>query len=120
GRCAPLSEANSRSARDKSAPRSFKRSRFADFSTVRMRPIDWLRMSAPNRASAIEAPVARLKKKQVSESDLDRSTGPYFLLSDPTLGCQRAAVPFWLGAAAMVLVFFFFGFLASRLPFCSR
>jgi len=55
----------------------------------------------------------------VSEADLDRSTGPYFLLSDPTLGCQRAAVPFWLGAAAMVLVFFF-GFLASRLPLCSR
>ena len=40
----------------------------------------------------------------MSEADLDRSTGPYFLLSDPTLGCQRAAVPFWLGAAAMALI----------------
>jgi hypothetical protein len=26
----------------------------------------------------------------VSEADLDRPTGPYFLWSDPTLGCQRA------------------------------
>jgi hypothetical protein len=33
---------------------------------------------------------ASLEKEQVSEADLDRSTGPYFLLSDLTLGCQRA------------------------------
>jgi hypothetical protein len=41
----------------------------------------------------------------------------YFFLSLPTFGCHPAV--FWLGAAAMVLIFSFFGFLASRLLFCS-
>src|ERR1700723_1406864 len=34
-------------------------------------------------------------------------------------GCQPGAPPFWLAAAAIVLTFSFFGFLLSRLPFCS-
>jgi hypothetical protein len=40
----------------------------------------------------------------------------YFFLSDPKLGCHPA--DFWLGAAAMTLIFSFLGFLLSRLPFC--
>jgi hypothetical protein len=43
----------------------------------------------------------------------------YFFFPDPKFGCQPAAAPFWLGAAAIVLTFSFFGFLDSRLPFCS-
>jgi hypothetical protein len=39
----------------------------------------------------------------------------YFFLPDPNVGCQPAAVPFWLGAAAMILTLSFFGFLDSRL-----
>ena len=41
----------------------------------------------------------------------------YFFLPEPNVGCHPAV--FWLGAAAMVLIFSFFGFLDSRLPFCS-
>jgi hypothetical protein len=33
----------------------------------------------------------------------------YFLLPSAKVGCHPA--PFWLGAAAMTLIFFFFGFL---------
>ena len=40
----------------------------------------------------------------------------YFFLPDPKFGCQPADVPFWLGAAAIVLTFSFFGFFDSRLP----
>jgi hypothetical protein len=39
----------------------------------------------------------------------------YFFLPDPNVGCQPAVAPFWLGAAAIVLTFSFFGFLDSRL-----
>jgi hypothetical protein len=38
----------------------------------------------------------------------------YFFLPDPNVGCQPAAASFWLGAAAIVLIFSFFGFLDSR------
>jgi hypothetical protein len=41
----------------------------------------------------------------------------YFFLPDPNVGCQPAAVPFWLGAAAIVLTLSFLGFLVSRLLF---
>src|SRR5271167_4295842 len=41
----------------------------------------------------------------------------YFFLPVPKLGCHPAV--FWLGAAAIVLIFSFLGFLDSRLPFCS-
>jgi hypothetical protein len=40
---------------------------------------------------------------------------PYFFLPDPKFGCQPADAPFWLGAAAMVLIFSFLGFFVSRL-----
>jgi hypothetical protein len=40
----------------------------------------------------------------------------YFFLPDPKVGCQPAVAPFWLGAAAIVLTFSFFGFFDSRLP----
>jgi hypothetical protein len=46
-----------------------------------------------------------------------RLFGRYFFLPAAKLGCHPAV--FWLGAAAMVLIFSFLGFLASRLPFCS-
>jgi hypothetical protein len=39
-----------------------------------------------------------------------------FFLPAPELGCP-AAVSFWLGAAAMILAFSFFGFFDSRLLF---
>lgn len=41
----------------------------------------------------------------------------YFFFPEAKPGCQPAA--FWLGAAAIVLICGFLGFLASRLPFCS-
>ena len=41
----------------------------------------------------------------------------YFFLPEPKAGCHPAV--FWLGAAAIVLIFSFLGFLASRLLFCS-
>jgi hypothetical protein len=41
----------------------------------------------------------------------------FFFLPEAELGCHPAV--FWLGAAAIVLIFSFFGFLASRLPLCS-
>jgi hypothetical protein len=40
----------------------------------------------------------------------------YFFLPDPNVGRQPAVLPFWLGAAAIVFIFSFFGFLDSRLP----
>jgi hypothetical protein len=41
----------------------------------------------------------------------------YFFLPEVKLGCHPAV--FWLGAAAIVLIFCFLGFLVSRLPLCS-
>jgi hypothetical protein len=41
----------------------------------------------------------------------------YFFLPEPKDGCHPAV--FWLGAAAIVLIFSFLGFLDSRLPLCS-
>src|SRR3954453_7608749 len=46
-----------------------------------------------------------------------RGINHYFFLPEPKVGCQPAV--FWLGAAAMTLIFSFLGFLDSRLPFCS-
>src|SRR3954447_5694443 len=45
-----------------------------------------------------------------------RGTWRYFLLPKPA---ASPPTPFWLGAAAIVLIFSFFGFFFSRLPFCS-
>ena len=41
----------------------------------------------------------------------------YFFFPEPKVGCQLPV--FWLGAAAITLIFSFFGFLASRFPLCS-
>jgi hypothetical protein len=40
----------------------------------------------------------------------------YFFLPEPKVGCHPPI--FWLGVAAIVLIFSFLGFFASRLPFC--
>ena len=40
----------------------------------------------------------------------------YFFFPEPKVGCQPPV--FWLGAAAITLIFSFLGFLASRLPLC--
>jgi hypothetical protein len=45
----------------------------------------------------------------------DATVVSYFFLPDPKFGCQPADDPFWLGAAAIVLIFSFLGFLDSRL-----
>jgi hypothetical protein len=42
----------------------------------------------------------------------------YFFLPEAKLGCHAEA--FWLGAAAITLIFSFLGFLASRFPLCCR
>jgi hypothetical protein len=47
----------------------------------------------------------------------DATAASYFFLPDPKFGCQPAAAPFWLGAAAIVLIISFLGFLDSRLLF---
>jgi hypothetical protein len=41
----------------------------------------------------------------------------YFFFPEAKVGCHPAV--FWLGAAAIVLIFSFFGFLDSRLPLFS-
>jgi hypothetical protein len=46
-----------------------------------------------------------------------RRTGGHFFLPEPNVGCHPAV--FWLGAAAIVLIFSFLGFFDSRLPFCA-
>jgi hypothetical protein len=43
----------------------------------------------------------------------------YFFLPDARFGCHTAAGPFWLGAAAIVLIVPFLGFFFSRLLLCS-
>ena len=42
----------------------------------------------------------------------------YFFLPEAKVGCHAEA--FWLGAAAITLIFSFLGFLASRFPLCWR
>jgi hypothetical protein len=56
-----------------------------------------------------------LKAHRLVRTDLQHCA--YLFLPEPKLGCHPAV--FWLGAAAIVLIFSFFGFLASLLPFCS-
>jgi hypothetical protein len=76
----------------------------------------------PGRSNTIVRQAARMTRRRRSSglSDDVRRFQPlrrYFFLPDAKLGCHPAV--FWLGAAAIVLIFSFFGFLASRLPFCS-
>jgi hypothetical protein len=42
----------------------------------------------------------------------------YFFLPEAKVGCHDEA--FWLGAAAIALIFSFLGFLDSRFPLCWR
>jgi hypothetical protein len=76
-------------------------------------PTDWY----GNRLSQLSSTLQRNLLQPVDQSDADASHGDYFFLPEPKLGCHPAV--FWLGAAAIVLIFSFFGFLDSRLPFCS-
>src|SRR4051794_36034231 len=64
-----------------------------------------------------ERPLRTRSNASVQRIALRRRLRCYFFLPDAKPGCQPAA--FWLGAAAIVLIFSFLGFLASRLPFCS-
>lgn len=60
----------------------------------------------------LEAPAEIAGSQQSLRGDLR-----YFFFAGPKSGCQAASLR--LGAAAITLVFSFFGFLASRLPRCS-
>jgi hypothetical protein len=69
---------------------------------------------------------SRLFSRQLRQRVYTQKNGPpkrtvhfYFFLPNPNVGCQPAAEPFWLGAAAIVFIFSFFGFLDSRLPLDS-
>jgi hypothetical protein len=79
------------------------------------------RRSAPNiggvtcKRSTTGAPA--IKGVRPKARRMLTSAARYFFLPEPKVGCHPAV--FWLGAAAMVLIFSFFGFLVSRLPFCS-
>lgn len=50
-------------------------------------------------------------------SDADVIQGRYFFFGEAKPGCHDTV--FWLGAAAIALIFSFFGFLDSRLLLCS-
>jgi hypothetical protein len=64
--------------------------------------------------------VLAMQHKQQRMSGAKSEAGRlYFFLPDPKFGCHPVAPPFWLGAAAIVLIFSFLGFLDSRLPFFS-
>jgi hypothetical protein len=54
--------------------------------------------------------------KKTPPTRSDDASHFYFVLPSAKVGCHPA--PFWLGAAAMTLIFFFLGFLASRLLLC--
>jgi hypothetical protein len=86
----------------------------------------WLQEIAIGSATASRAEFPGKEKAEDKTGHERRNvlyeTGPphlagccYFFLPDPNVGCQPAAVPFWLGAAAMILTLSFFGFLDSRL-----
>src|SRR5581483_7057879 len=79
------------------------------------------RAPARRKSSSSHLPFGRRHAVVFSATDQSPSTwiatALYFFLPAPKLGCHPEA--FWLGAAAMVLIFSFLGFLASRLPRCS-
>ena len=61
-------------------------------------------------------PLAQIRIYGSPDNASDDASHFYFFLSSAKVGCHPA--PFWLGAAAMTLIFFFLGFLASRLLLC--
>src|SRR5246500_5221972 len=97
-------------------------SRFAGFprsswrSSTAMSP--YQRTKWPNGAARIRESRESLSDVHVSESASVeiQASHFYFFLPSAKVGCHPA--PFWLGAAAMTLTFFFLGFLASRLLLC--
>jgi hypothetical protein len=58
-----------------------------------------------------------LFKKRLKQQRVRRYPAAYFFLPEGELGCHPPT--FWLGAAAIVLIFCFLGFLTSRLPLRS-
>jgi hypothetical protein len=90
-----------------------------------LRVVSPLEQAAPTKQSANQRrPIAQrcgnafaALEFSVQRIALRRRLRCYFFLPDATPGCHPAA--FWLGAAAIVLIFSFLGFLASRFPLCS-
>jgi len=68
----------------------------------------------PSRGAAAKGTLVRSPRRR--DSSVMVFDHFYFLLSEAKVGCHAAA--FRLGAAAIIFIFSFFGFLASRLPFC--
>jgi hypothetical protein len=66
------------------------------------------------RNSYCAAPLVRTRPSGLPDNASDEAS--YFFLSEAKVGCHAEA--FWLGAAAITLIFSFFGFLASRLLLC--
>src|SRR3954452_20005151 len=75
-------------------------------------------MLLPKRTLARRSDRGRPEQRPISPFKSDASRF-YFFLPDPKFGCHPVAPPFWLGAAAIVLIFSFLGFLDSRFPFFS-
>jgi hypothetical protein len=63
--------------------------------------------------------VALFAAQREAPRDRHSSALFYFFLPDPRFGCHPTAAPFWLGAAAIVLIVAFLGFFFSRLLLCS-
>src|SRR5262245_18897313 len=72
-RSAFLSDANSRSTRDRSASRRIACSRLLDFSTARMSPMDWFFMSALRLAPVSKVPTSLAPVKSAVMRAPDRS-----------------------------------------------
>ena len=93
-------------------------------------PMCWLRASAdlPRAALPVSSKAAAPRggasrrpgrwcgRDQAAVPTIHQIKASYFFLPEAKLGC-RAEV-FWLGAAAITLIFSFLGFLASRLLLC--
>ena len=89
---------------------------FDDFKTARKKRRPRRSDSSQHHAMG-EGACHKRSSASVQTIALARRFRCYFFLPDPKSGCHPAA--FWLGAAAIVLIFSFLGFLASRFPFCS-
>ena len=61
-------------------------------------------------------PLVRTRPSGLPDNASDDAS--YFFLPEAKVGCHAEA--FWLGAAAITLIFSFLGFLASRFPLCWR
>jgi hypothetical protein len=77
----------------------------------------WPNQRRPIMETCGNVPLRTRSNASVQRVALRRRLRCYFFLPDAKPGCHPAA--FWLGAAAIVLIFSFLGFLASRLLRCS-